>query len=85
MCAPVCSSFVWISRGTTKRSAIAPLGDESVECVRAALSFPTALNLKLALRIPWNTNDDNDKQLTTFSCVIWVACINYAEIGWHVH
>lgn len=30
----VCSSFVSISRGTTKRSLLRPLGDPSIKCVR---------------------------------------------------
>lgn len=32
--APVCSSWVWMSRGSTFRSKERPLGDERVECVQ---------------------------------------------------
>lgn len=35
MLAPVCASWVFMSRGTTKRCQTYPLGDESVQCVRA--------------------------------------------------
>jgi len=33
MLAPVCSSWVWMSRAATKRSATEPMGDTTVRCV----------------------------------------------------
>ena len=33
--APVCSSWVWLNRGTSRRAVWSPLGDSRVESVRA--------------------------------------------------
>ena len=35
----VCSTWVWISRSSTHRSWAAPLGDQSLQCVRRCLSL----------------------------------------------
>lgn len=45
LCAPPCSSFVWINRGTSKRTRIRPQGDITLPSVRAAnqLAARTAL------------------------------------------
>jgi len=38
----VCSTWVWVSRGATKRSAATPLGDQGMQCVREAICMQGA-------------------------------------------
>ena len=53
MCAPVCSSWVWMSRSTTLRSRILPLGDVSLASVAAGNLQVARLVLLLVLVSHW--------------------------------
>ncbi|CAK9103962.1 unnamed protein product [Durusdinium trenchii] len=93
LAAPVCSSFVFMSRGTTKRSATRPLGEESYESVRVGniLTARTLVILMVAhaLRCFWVLEQPKGSVMELHPCfqevlgrmTVWKHCLQMQQFG----